>query len=171
MTDGVDIRPATLADAATLAHRYRDAYETAAELGFPTWLTETDPAVVAAWIRNDRVFVAVDGGRLVGAVRYRTPAPYYGADAEFGRLAVPKTEQGQGIATSMVSHVERVAGREGYDCMRLRTFADHPFLVDFYRALGYHETVRRPIASAKWDVLHMVKPLRFTVRSRPKTSD
>ncbi|MCU4753652.1 GNAT family N-acetyltransferase [Halobacteria archaeon AArc-curdl1] len=159
MTTRVHVRPASLADAPTLARLYREAYATNVELGFPSRAAEADRADLEAWIRETRVFVAVEGGKLVGSVRYRDQGKYNPESPEFGRLAVPPRARGRGIADTLLAFVEDRARRDGHDRLRLRTFAGHPFLPDVYRRRGYRDVRVRELEGAPFDVLHMYKSL------------
>ncbi|UTF54192.1 GNAT family N-acetyltransferase [Natronosalvus rutilus] len=167
------IRPATLADAPTLARLYRDAYTTNVDLGFPSRAAHADRAALEDWIREGRIFVAVasradpdgraddrpTGGKLVGAIRYRDEGKYDPDAPEFGRLAVPPRARGRGIASVLIDHVEALARREDHGRMRLRTFAGHPFLPEIYRRRGYRDVRVRELEGAPFDVLHMQKEL------------
>ncbi len=156
MTD-VSIRPATVADAPTLARLYREAYAMNVDLGFPSRAVEATSADLEGWIREARLFVASDGGKLVGAIRYRDEGKYDPDAPEFGRLAVPPRARGRGHADSLIHHVESVAKRAGHDRLRLRTFDGHPFLPEMYRHRGYEPTRVRELEGAPFDVLHMCK--------------
>ncbi|USZ70862.1 GNAT family N-acetyltransferase [Natronosalvus halobius] len=173
MSPAASIRPAMIADAPTLARLYRDAYATNVDLGFPSRAARADRGALEAWIRESRVFVAVTAGedsggraddrpaagKLVGAIRYRDEGKYDPDAPEFGRLAVPPRARGQGIGNELIEHVETLARREDHDRMRLRTFADHPFLPEVYRRRGYHDVRVRELEGAPFDVLHMQKEL------------
>ena len=158
-TAPLSIRPATLADAPTLARLYRDAYAMNVELGFPSRAAEADRGALENWIRGARLFVAVDGGKLVGSIRYRDHGHYHPEDPEFGRLAVPPRARGAGVGDALIEYVEGVARRDDHDQMRLRTFAGHPFLPAVYRRRGYQEVRVRELEGAPFDVLHMCKEL------------
>ena len=55
MQSTVEIRRARADDAPAIAACYRDAYRTAAELGYPSRMTEIDAKTVADWLAADAV--------------------------------------------------------------------------------------------------------------------
>ena len=72
-------------------------------------------------------------GDLVGAIRVLEES-----DVPFlERVAVAPDAQGEGIGSRLFARAERYAREAGYDRVRLGTFTDHPFLLDFYESRGY----------------------------------
>jgi GNAT superfamily N-acetyltransferase len=132
----VALRRATVADVAALVDRYRAAYDTAAALGYPNGMQDVDAEYVREWFDSavaSAEFVAVRDGTLVGAVRVleEREVPF------LERLAVAPSAQGEGIGRRLVDRAERYAREAGHDRVRLGTFTDHPFLLEFYEARGY----------------------------------
>lgn len=158
-TDNDAVRPAALADAPTLARLYRDAYAMNVDLGFPSRAARASRGDLENWIREARLFVAVEDDKLIGSIRYRDEGHYDPDSPEFGRLAVPPRARGRGVGSRLIEYVEAVARRDGHVRMRLRTFAGHPFLPAMYRRRGYEESRVRELEGAPFDVLHMCKRL------------
>ncbi|UTF54097.1 GNAT family N-acetyltransferase [Natronosalvus rutilus] len=148
----LDIRRATGADAPAIARLYRQAYASAAQLGYPSRMTEIDAETVAEWLEReavtlvasadgagvaiDDVQTATDEDEFVGTVRLleERDEPY------LERLAVHPDWQGEGVATTLVDRVEELARGREYDCVQLTTFDEHPFLLKWYRERGYEPT-------------------------------
>lgn len=61
-------------------------------------------------------------------------------------LAVAPEAVGQGVGRALVDHAEALAVAAGSPRLVLDTPANHPWLPDFYRRLGY-----RDIATYRWD--------------------
>ncbi|MCU4752906.1 GNAT family N-acetyltransferase [Halobacteria archaeon AArc-curdl1] len=169
----LQIRPAQPADAARVARLYRQAYGSAADLGFPSRMTEIDAETVGDWLEADaRTLLAFesDGARnvnetgdsntsdeyrLVGTVRLleESEEPY------LERLAVRPDRQGEGIASTLVDRMERYARNHGYDCIQLTTFDDHPFLLEWYRERGYEPIKHHDRPERSYDFVTMEKAL------------
>lgn len=165
----LEISSATPADATRLAALYRRAYESAADLGYPSRMTEIDAATVGEWLEREAItllgvdrttdadagIAMDDGGRLVGSVRLleEREEPY------LERLAVHPDCQGRGIATTLVDRVESIALERGYDCIQLTTFDEHPFLVEWYGARGYEPITYHETDNRSYDFVTMEKPL------------
>ncbi|UIO99632.1 GNAT family N-acetyltransferase [Halobaculum sp. CBA1158] len=152
MTDPA-IRPAESADAPALAALYRAAYGRLADAGFPSSAADADADAVRGWLAERECWVATrarghahrtdagdagDAGRdgdIVGAVQLRErddwPCP------EVCRLAVAPEQQRTGIGAALLDHAEGVVANRGGDRVRLRSFSDHPFLLDWYADRGY----------------------------------
>lgn len=54
-------------------------------------------------------------------------------------LGVAPEAQGQGVGQALVAHAEAVAQAAGAQRLLLDTPAEHPWLPDFYRRLGYRD--------------------------------
>ncbi|USZ70762.1 GNAT family N-acetyltransferase [Natronosalvus halobius] len=173
----LDIRRATGADAPAIARLYRQAYASAAQLGYPSRMTEIDAETVAEWLEREAVTLvasangaAVDTGpaaaptsstastdedEFVGTVRLleERDEPY------LERLAVHPDWQGEGVATTLVDRVEELARDRGYDCIQLTTFDEHPFLLEWYRERGYEPTEHHESSRHDYAFVSMEKPL------------
>ena len=130
------VRRATAADVERLAPLYRAAYDTAADLGYPNGMQEVTAEYVRGWFDGappSAEFAAERDGDLVGAIRVLEES-----DVPFlERVAVAPDAQGEGIGSRLFARAERYAREAGYDRVRLGTFTDHPFLLDFYESRGY----------------------------------
>lgn len=152
----MQIRDATAEDAAALAAVYRSAYRENRELGFPAKAEDATEDVVAGWIRDHRVFVAVDGGEVVAGVRVE------GTDdgrAKLSRLGVRDDRKGEGIGSALVDHVEAFARDAGFDAVRLTTPGEHPYLPAFYRDRGYERVGDYPLEYRDYDEIVLEKRL------------
>ncbi|MFC4541247.1 GNAT family N-acetyltransferase [Halosolutus amylolyticus] len=155
MTSVPEIRRAIRDDTAAIARCYRRAYATAPERGSRTRLADVDAETIARWLDRDGVsLVAVDDGALIGTIRLVDDGV-----PSVERLAVVPERQGEGIATLLLDRAEALARERGDDRLRLTTFEDHPFLLEWYHSRGY-EPVDRPEQPA-WgsDVVSMEKSL------------
>ncbi|WP_153952266.1 GNAT family N-acetyltransferase [Halosegnis longus] len=136
MSRGVEIRRATTDDVAALVPLYRAAYQTAADLGYPTGMTDVDAEYVRSWFDSaepSAEFVAERDGNIVGAVRILESQDHPFAE----RLAVAPDEQGHGVGTRLFERAEAYAREQGYNRLQLGTYTGHPFLIDFYEERGY----------------------------------
>lgn len=144
MTTPSEIRVATPGDAAGIARCYRRAYQTVLERGDRSRLADVEAETVATWLEADGLFLAAEcEGVVIGAVRLvddRQPST-----AE--RLAVVPERRHDGVATRLLDQVERIARERGDDRLRLTTFEEHPFLLEWYRRRGY-EAVEPTAANA-----------------------
>ena len=96
-----------------------------------------------------------DDGRLVGTVRLleERDEPY------LERLAVRPDRQGEGIASTLVDHIESDVRERGYDCIQLTTFDEHPFLLEWYRERGYEPIKHYERPERSYDFVTMEKSL------------
>ena len=110
VVDGLDLRRATLADAAELLTLQRACWVQEAQanetLGIPA-LNETLAEVEAALADHD-TRVARSAGRLVGSARGRLEGEVW----HIGRLMVAPDLQGRGIGRQLLAHIEQVAPPE-----------------------------------------------------------
>ncbi|WP_265109799.1 GNAT family N-acetyltransferase [Halosolutus halophilus] len=133
MTTDPEIRRASGDDAAAIARCYRTAYATAAELGYRTRLADVGAGTIGSWFDRDGIsFVAEDDGALIGTLRLVDDTV-----PSVERLAVVPERQREGIATLLLDRAEALARERGDDRLRLTTFRDHPFLLEWYRSRGY----------------------------------
>ncbi|MEU0568107.1 GNAT family N-acetyltransferase [Nonomuraea sp. NPDC005983] len=134
----MDIERAVASDAGEILTVQRAAYVSEAQLygdPFIPPLVESLEQVRAA-IVSATVLKAVDGGRVVGAVRGQLS----GATCLVGRLVVVPDRQGRGVGTALLTALhEQVPEAAAFDL-----FTGH--LSDgnlrLYRRLGYRETHR-----------------------------
>ncbi|MFP8955244.1 GNAT family N-acetyltransferase [Natrialbaceae archaeon A-CW3] len=170
----LEIRPATPADAAAVAGLYRRAYQSAADLGYPSRMTGIDAEAVADWLERDAItLVALESSRasasapnddadddaFVGTVRLleEREEPY------LERLAVHPDRQSDGVATILIDRMEAIALERGYDCIQLTTFDEHPFLIEWYQSRGYEPIEHHETDDREYDFVTMEKPLSATV--------
>jgi len=110
VVDGLDLRRATLADAAELLTLQRACWVQEAQanetLDIPA-LHESLAEVEAALADHD-TWVARSAGRLVGSARGRLEGDVW----HIGRLMVAPDLQGRGIGRQLLAHIERVAPPE-----------------------------------------------------------
>ncbi|MEE6208907.1 GNAT family N-acetyltransferase [Salarchaeum sp. III] len=138
MSATVEIRRATADDVPALVPLYRAAYQTTADLGYPTSMTDVDHEYVRSWFADEEPsaeFVAERDSEVVGAVRVLETEDHPFAE----RLAVAPDEQGAGIGARLFEHAETYARERGYDRLQLGTYSEHPFLIDFYESRGYEQ--------------------------------
>jgi GNAT superfamily N-acetyltransferase len=101
----------------------------------------SDPAVASA------EFVAFHESALLGAVRVleARAVPF------LERLAVAPDAQGPGLCGRLFDRAEGAVRAAGDDRVRLGTFSDHPFLLDFYESRGYERFTTRASAGHAYD--------------------
>lgn len=151
------IRRATVADAEALTRVYHSAYRENRRLGFPAKAESVTEDEVAAWIREDRVYVAETANEVIGGVRLEV------TDADrvkLSRLAVHESRKGAGVGSRLVDHAERAVRDWNYDTIWLTTPKDHPHLPGFYRRRGYEETGTYPLEYRDYDEIVMEKRIR-----------
>ena len=165
MTDPA-IRTATDADAPALAALYRGAYGRLADRGFPSSAAETGADEVRGWLADRECWVvdATPAGNdpgaaadhegdvsgVAAAVQLRDrddwPCP------EVCRLAVDPDRQREGLGAALLAHAEGAVADRGHDRVRLRSFTDHPFLLDWYAERGYEQVGLQELDSRPFDV-------------------
>jgi GNAT superfamily N-acetyltransferase len=134
----VMIERAVAADAGEILTVQRAAYVSEAQLyGDPYILPLVESLVqLRKIIETAVVLKAVDGGRIVGAVRGQLS----GATCVVGRLVVAPDRQGQGLGTALLRALhEQVTEATAFDL-----FTGHLSEANLrlYRRLGYRETHR-----------------------------
>ncbi|WP_161958302.1 GNAT family N-acetyltransferase [Natrarchaeobaculum sulfurireducens] len=139
MSLDLQIRRAVADDATDIARCYRRAYATATERGYRTRLTDVDAETVADWLEADgATLVAVEAGvgpeaeSVVGTIRLLEDAT-----PTVERLAVVPERRQEGIAAQLLERAERLASDRGEHRLRLATFDEHPFLLEWYARRGY----------------------------------
>ncbi|MFI6388426.1 GNAT family N-acetyltransferase [Nonomuraea sp. NPDC050540] len=131
------IERAVAADAGEILTLQRAAYVTEAQLygdPFIAPLVESAEQVRKA-VESATVLKAVDGGRIVGAVRGQLS----GTTCLVGRLVIAPDRQGQGIGTALLAALHaRVPQATAFDL-----FTGHLSMsLRLYHKLGYRETHR-----------------------------
>jgi ribosomal protein S18 acetylase RimI-like enzyme len=135
----VEIRDAGPDDAAELA-------ELLGQLGYPT-----EAGAVGGRLERlaasgvDRVFVAVDGGSIVGVVSVHVSRSleYDGDAAKISAVVVDERRRGTGVGRALIDAAEAEARRRDCEVLWLTTAEHRAGAHAFYRALGFEETGRR----------------------------
>lgn len=152
--NGLQVRRATAADAGALAAVYRSAYAENRRLGFPAKAESATAGEVSEWIRESRVYVAEDGGEVVGGVRLEAT----GEDrVKLSRLAVHERRQGEGVGGRLLDRAEAAVRDCGYATVWLTTPGEHPYLPALYRGRGYEEAGPYPLPYREYDEVVMEK--------------
>ena len=132
-----------------LLHR---GYARLAEAGLQFVASHQDVEVTRRRLAKGDTIVALDSSRLVGIVTLaRTSAtsgsPFYDRPdvASFGQYAVEPTHQGNGIGTTLLEYVERLALLRGVKILALDTSEQAAHVIRFYEARGY-----RFVEHARW---------------------
>ena len=99
------VREATIADANALAGVYQSAYRENRRLGFPAKAESATERDIAAWIRENRVYVA-ETDDVVGGVRLEVTGP---ERAKVSRLGVHEDAKGEGVGSRLLAHAEAEA--------------------------------------------------------------
>lgn len=158
-----DDRPAVLALAPRLAEgvaawRDPDAVVRAAE----GWLAAS---IAGAEKREGAVFVADEGGRVVGVVSVNRQRHFTGAeDAYVGELAVRPDAVRGGVGRRLMAAAEEWARDQGLRHLTLETGTANTAARHFYAALGYQEETVRLTRSL---TAENGKPARITTTGRP----
>ena len=134
---GIELRPATAADAAAVSECVRAAYRHYVDrIGRAPGPMLDDYEQV---VRDHRTFVLEDGGEVIGVLVLM--------DKEDGLLldnvAVLPSRQGEGLGRRLVEHAEREARRLGHDHLDLYTHRQMTENIAMYARYGYEETDRR----------------------------
>lgn len=122
-----------------LADLLMDAVEGGASIGF---LAPLDRAEARAWWRaraegRFAVWVALDGGRIVGTVSLVFPdKPNSRHRAELVKLMVHRNARGRGLGRTLLTAAEEAAGAAGVTLLHLDTETDSP-AEHLYRSAGW----------------------------------
>lgn len=105
--------------------------------------------VIGEDLQRGTLFVAQGDGRILGIIvldenqaeQYRTIdwKQAEGTPLMMHRIAVDPEAQGQGIARKLIAFSEEYAVREGYNSIRLDTYAKNTAALKLYRGLGYDQ--------------------------------
>ncbi|GAB6879593.1 hypothetical protein JCM17823_18670 [Halorubrum gandharaense] len=175
--DGIRFREATPADAERLAEVYVSAYAEIVELGYRSGASDVDAGDLREWIDESLAFpVAVqapdcgndgitgqrgltdhDAGEIVGACRIREKERW--DVPELCRLAVHEAHKGEGIGSALLSHGEAWFREQGFDRVRMRSYTDHPYLLDMYAKRGYEVVAVYELDDHDYDVPTLEKRL------------
>ena len=136
MSDGLEIRPAVLTDAALLPEIERSSGEAFRELPDLAWIA--DDAVMnaeqhEALIAADGVWVAVSDGRLVGFISAGAATDAW----HVWQMAVAHDAQGRGIGRALLDQVIQSARDRGVKAVTLTTFRDVAWNAPFYARSGF----------------------------------
>ncbi|WP_062018403.1 GNAT family N-acetyltransferase [Aureimonas sp. AU4] len=139
----------SLAELTALLH---SAYGRLARMGLRYMATHQSEAVTRERIEAGTCLVAVDGGRVVGTILFRSPqqtigCPWYDRPevASLGQFAVDPQIQARGIGHRLLREVERLGSGCGAGELALDTAEPATHLVDWYTRLGY-----RFVEHAQW---------------------
>jgi ribosomal protein S18 acetylase RimI-like enzyme len=150
------IRPAIPSDAADIAGIVNEAFVVEREFRRGD---RTNPAEVGALIVGDAFLVAVNDGRLQGAVHVRVT----GTTGYFGMLAVARRAQGGGIGRALTDAAENYCRTRGCTTMTMSTGEERRELVAWYERLGYRvagaEVSNDPAFNRALRVVRLAKPL------------
>jgi GrpB-like predicted nucleotidyltransferase (UPF0157 family)/predicted N-acetyltransferase YhbS len=130
----IEIVRASVGDAENIRLVYADAYRENRELGFPASAETATVQDITHWIVNDRVWIAKQDVKTVGAVRLRESDPNF---PMLGRLAVSSPSKGAGIGKRLIETAEAFARQHGCKGIDLSVAENHPFLSKFYLKQGY----------------------------------
>lgn len=148
------IEPAGPGDAGEILTLQRAAYVTEAQLYDDVRLPALTQSLedLAAELDGCIAFKAVVGRRVVGAVR----AHQDGGTLHVGRLTVAPDQQGRGIGSDLLRHVEQTAPPE---VLRFALFTGHLSLQNLrlYERHGYRETHREELHPGV-TLVHLAKP-------------
>lgn len=131
MQPSVEIRPATLADAAEIARL-------AGELGYPT-TTDAMTRGLTALLANTRHYVAVaaSDGRLLGWMHVENRVSLGGDRAELRGLVVDPAARRRGVGRRLVAVAEQWARSRELASLIVRSNVVRDQSHPFYESLGY----------------------------------
>jgi ribosomal protein S18 acetylase RimI-like enzyme len=133
----MEIRPAEVEDAAAITECVAAAYRHyIARIGKPPGPMLDDYTAV---VQQHRVFILVDGMRVVGAL----VTIKQGESLLLDNVAVHPEYQGRGLGRELVALAEEEARRLGYTAVTLYTNERMTENIEFYKKLGYTETERK----------------------------
>lgn len=139
------IRPLLASDSlAELTALLHAAYARLARMGLRYMATHQSETVTRERVEGGTCLVAVEGGRIVGTILFRSPeqttgCPWYDRPevASLGQFAVDPQIQARGIGIRLLREVERLGTVCRADEIALDTAEPATHLVDWYTRLGY----------------------------------
>jgi ribosomal protein S18 acetylase RimI-like enzyme len=140
MSDTISVRPATIADATTLAATIAAAFEQYRGKLVPESgaFRETAGGIAAELKKGAGALLAERDGETLGCVMTKT----MDGDLYFGRLAVLPTARGLGLAKRLIDAVESEARRRGLPGVRLGVRVALPDNQRLFTSRGYVEIGR-----------------------------
>lgn len=147
----VHIRPATESDFPTLLHVQQIAFgEYAGVYKVSGWTTETLESLKED-AREKHIFVAEEGGTIVGSVRFWTVAGV----CVIRLLSVSPAHQRQGVGKSLIRKIESMTtdAHKFYACTMLRTARN----IQFFMQLGYRAETILPDHYDRLDLICFAK--------------
>lgn len=90
------------------------------------------------YMKEDTVFVAVSGGKVIGFIIGRTEYWHDGYHGQVDELVVSDEYQGKGVGTALMDRMERLFRSKGIKNMSLYT-SPKAKAMDFYRKKGFKE--------------------------------
>ncbi|GGD91665.1 hypothetical protein GCM10011390_08010 [Aureimonas endophytica] len=147
------VRPLLASDfLSELTALLHSSYGRLARMGLRYMATHQSEAVTRERVEGGTCLVAVDGGRIVGTILFRSPEQTAGCSwydrpevASFGQFAVDPAIQARGIGLRLLRDAERLALASGAHEFALDTAEPATHLVDWYTRLGY-----RFVEHAQW---------------------
>jgi ribosomal protein S18 acetylase RimI-like enzyme len=143
MTDTqITIRPATAADARSIAQLYGELHgaEWHGRPPFPialeAFLEEVEAVLASPEVR---VLVAAMGPEVIGTARVELASRPYGPIAEIRRVVVTEAWRRRGVATRLMAGAEEAARALGTGSLRLTVVSSNAEARRFYAGLGYEE--------------------------------
>jgi ribosomal protein S18 acetylase RimI-like enzyme len=154
------IRLATAADALVIADMSREYIEHG--LGW-SWNTARIAASIADASTNVAVVDLSSGMVAFGIMHYGEHT------AHLALLAVHPRHRNRGIATRLVTWLEKSADAAGIERIRVEARSDNPAALAFYRKQGYQQTGRLAnYYRGVLDAVRLEKTLRVAVRESPQ---
>ena len=161
---GIEIRPATPADAPAIARVRIDGWRTTYPGLVPDAYLDSmsEDASVAMWDRvlnagpnTSSVFVATHDGDVVGfAAGNMLAEPKHGADAELNAVYLRREYQRAGLGRQLVAAVVDAQRRHGATAMIVWLIAGNKIARRFYERLGGELVVEQPF---QWDGMDLVE--------------
>jgi GNAT superfamily N-acetyltransferase len=145
------VRKASIADAATLLQLVRECVAGMRAAGIEQW-DEVYPnaETIAHDTEAGTLHVLCDDGTIIASITIdQNMDPLWqdmawNADGEpaiaVHRLMVHPSQQGRGLAKTLMQHAETVALQQGCRSIRLDTFRQNPAAMALYPRLGYQPT-------------------------------
>jgi GNAT superfamily N-acetyltransferase len=140
----IEVRPAGIADAATVAAILREAHAWLRARDLAVWQdSELTGAAIERDIHAGRFHLAVRDGEPAGTIIYQTedwefwPEASPGDAAYLHRMAVTRRHAGGEVSAALLRWAVARARAEGYRLVRLDCLADRPRLRAMYERFGF----------------------------------